>query len=338
MDYLFSLICLGSPQLALKYLNNGKMSPSESNAKLVKFDSVISSFSVDSNEKNNYNLEINVPLRSDISEQDLLSSDGILFFTNPTDDTDYTVLKEQFAYISKLPRDLPSIVIFYNPDGLITKPTNKILEMIWKNTLYEAFICSKYSENKIKEILTILCDSISTNSMILNPEFAWMRIPVLIEQANQLIFKQNYGLAAKYVELLSIIGHKFQLADYLIWIEQAAWLYLQAQEYIRAINLLKTYNIKKAKVKQEEYIKVLVQQGNILYRSGNYLQAAQKYDFAAKWASFELNNQELYRKIARSVILAYISANAFDKAFGFLESFNNEEIREILKEIGPYVL
>ncbi len=338
MEYLFSLICLGPSHLAIKYLTKGKMSPVESDNKSVKFNAVISSFSVDSNEKNNYNLEINVPLRSDINEQDLLSSDGILFFTNPTDEADYTVLKEQFAYISKLSREIPSIVIYYNPDGLITKPTNKILENIWKNTLYEAFICSKYSENKIQEILTVLCDAISSNSMILNPEFAWLRIPVLIEKANQLIFKQQYGIAAKYVELLSIIGRKFQMADYLIWIEQAAWLYLQAQEYIRAIDLLKTYNVKKAKIKQEEYVKVLVQQGNILYRAGNYLQAAQKYDFAAKWASFELNNPELYRKIARSVILAYISANAFDKAFGFLETFNNEEAREILKEIGPYVL
>ena len=105
--------------------------------------------------------------------------------------------------------------------------------------------------------------------------------------------------------------------------------------YINGINLLKTYNVKKAKIKQEEYVKILVQQGNILYRSKNYLAAAQKYDFAAKWASFELNNPELYKKIVKSALLTYISANAFEKVFASLEPFDNEEIRNLLTEIGP---
>ena len=335
MEYLFSLLCLGSSKLALSYLEKGNLKPEVLDANTIKFSTEINTFSVELNQKNNYILDLTLPKREDYSENEILTADGILFFTNPADEADYTFLIEQLSYIFSLPRPIPVVVLVYNPNGIIAMPTNKILEKIWKNTLYEAYIFTKFSKVNLIEILSVQCESLETNTMIMNPEFAWMRVPVLIEQANTLIYNQNYGLAAKYDELLSIIGKRFQMANYLIWVEQAAWLYLQSQDYINGINLLKTYNVKKAKIKQEEYVKILVQQGNILYRSKNYLAAAQKYDFAAKWASFELNNPELYKKIVKSALLTYISANAFEKVFASLEPFDNEEIRNLLTEIGP---
>ncbi len=256
MQYLFSLLVLGDSISAIQYIDQGKLTNESQDQELSKWSTTLSYG------ENQCIMELTVPVAIPNYDEILPASDGIIYFVNPNSPSEIDLFKEIIGIIQHFRRDLPTIVIFHDPNKFISLPTNQLLSLIWSSYTFEAFVADYISKNQLTEILDTLAVSLMKGEIIVNYNTAWMQIPVLANQANIAIEEGKWAVAARMTEKLAKIGEKLGLMDQHIYAEQAAWLYAKANDYLKAANVIKSFNGVFSERYRRIYVEYLLDQGN----------------------------------------------------------------------------
>jgi tetratricopeptide (TPR) repeat protein len=203
---------------------------------------------------------------------------------------------------------------------------------------FEAFVYDQYSKNTLYLILECLAESMITNTMPINVETAWMRIPFFMDKINRLVLQEKWADAAKLTEILTQIKKKFDKQDYYINAEQAGWLYYKSANFLKASAMLQGgINETDALKFKEFYVQDLISQGDRSFKVKRYRNAAEKYEKAALWASIELNNIELNQKSINQAIFTWISACEIPNAFKLIEKLDHTEQLKTMQNLTPKI-
>ncbi len=323
MSYMFNILVLGENETVLEYLQKGGLE-----------NVSIEDVSQWEYQEDNINLTFEVPMNINADYDNLISmADGILYFLNPNSESDIEIFKELMKIIQGMKRDIHTIVLFRDKNNVIDTSANELLEWIWTDYPFEACISDLGSPNVLKMIIKSLTESIIGGDMIILQRNAWLRIPSLFKRVNFEIEQQNWKEAGKLVEKIAKIARKNQDFDWTIYAEQAAGLYSRDGEFLRAANIISSFNPVFSDRFRKMHVDQLISQGNRLFRENKFGDAAQLFEMAGNWARIELSNTELMKKSFTLAIDSWIAACETQNAFALLEKFDHNELVKILEEV-----
>ncbi|MFW9826772.1 MAG: hypothetical protein ACFFEY_04020 [Candidatus Thorarchaeota archaeon] len=258
--------------------------------------------------------------------------DGIIYFLNPTIKEELELFEIILPDIFSIKHDIPTIINFYDQDGILPITVNDLLTHIWVNfPNLEAFV--NLSPNSFNQILHCICLAIINGDTPLNIENAWMRYPIFVQMANIYFKNNNYYYAAQAIEKAAQIAEIYNKEESFIISEQAAYLYaklnlfLKASEMLEKFDKIKTFNFKKRHADQ------LLVDGNRFFNNAEYEKAARRYEQAAQWSSLELLDTDFINELFSLAINSWISACRVEDAFRILKSLPHKTEISILKEI-----
>jgi len=263
--------------------------------------------------------------------------DGIIYFLNPQNKEELEYFDLVLPIISSVKRDIPTIIIYYDLDGLIPISTNELLENLWlKYPQLEAFV--NVSTRDFYQPLQCLCLAMITGDTPLNIENAWMRFPIFILLANLYYERQNFFYAAQAIRKTAMIADIFNKAEFYVISEQAALLFSKENLYLEASEILQNIDKKKSENFKKLYAESIILEGNKLFNKRNYELAAKQYLAAAQWAAIELKDIELRNESFKLAINSWISACKVEYSFKILNSLPHQKALNILKEIDDKIL
>ncbi|MBD3349931.1 MAG: hypothetical protein GF364_00415, partial [Candidatus Lokiarchaeota archaeon] len=334
MRYMFRVLVLGDPLSSVPFIVNGDVEHVSQDYELSRWSKTLNT-----GYEERCDLEIDVVVSESTDYDNLIpTSDGILYFLNPNKLEEFELFEMISDILLELKRQIPIIVIFYDKDGFIKLPSNALVEYIWENYPFDAFVFNKYSKNKLYEILECLCEAMINSTMPINVQTAWLRVPFLIDKINRLVMQEEWRYAAQLTELLSQIRNLFGKTDYYITAEQSAWLYFKTGDFLKASSLLeKGINKQDAKKFKEFYVRDLLHQGDRAYKVKRFRNAAERYEKAALWSSIELEDNEIYDKAMNDAITTWISACEFSNAFKLMEKLDHNERLKKMDVLTPKI-
>ena len=195
MRYVFKLLSLGNPETSVQYITNALEESGE-------YEDTYCEWFKELNVLDDIcDLEIDVitDLISADFDEIIPSVDGILYFLNPLSKSDTNFFKMILPIIFSVKRDIPTIILFYDPNGIIPMSTNELLENVWVNfPSLEAFV--NLPANQFHQVLQCLCMAMISGDSPLNIENAWMRFPIFIQLANFYFENKNYLYAAQAIK------------------------------------------------------------------------------------------------------------------------------------------
>ena len=102
-------------------------------------------------------LEVNVITNIAADFDELLpTADGIVYFLNPQEVGEFELFKMLLPDIFSVKRDVPTVIIFYDQNGVLPMSVNELLETIWVNYLsLEAFV--NLNPRNFHQALQALC-------------------------------------------------------------------------------------------------------------------------------------------------------------------------------------
>ncbi len=266
----------------------------------------------------------------------LPTADGIVYFLNPLEVGEFELFKMLLPDIFLVKRDIPTVIIFYDQNGVLPMSVNDLLETIWVNyPSLEAFV--NLNPRNFHQALQALCLAMINGDSPLNIENAWMRFPIFIQMANIYYDNKNYYYAAQAVKKAALIADIYNKEEYFILSEQAAYLYSKLNLYLEASKILERVDRKKSLNYKKLYAEAMITDGNRLFNKGKYEKAARIYEKAAQWSSIELRDEKIIHETFRLSINSWISACRVENAFRILESLPHKEILTILKEISEKI-
>ena len=266
----------------------------------------------------------------------LPTADGIVYFLNPLEVGEFELFKMLLPDIFSVKRDIPTVIIFYDQNGVLPMSVNDLLETIWVNYLsLEAFV--NLNPRNFHQALQALCLAMINGDSPLNIENAWMRFPIFIQMANIYYDNKNYYYAAQAVKKAALIADIYNKEEYFILSERAAYLYSKLNLYLEASIILERVDRKKSINYKKLYAEAMITDGNRLFNKGKYEKAARIYEKAAQWSSIELRDYKIIHEAFRLSINSWISACRVENAFRILESLSHKEILTILKEISDKI-
>ncbi|MFX1320398.1 MAG: hypothetical protein ACFFAQ_02030 [Promethearchaeota archaeon] len=282
-------------------------------------------------------LEVDVITNITADFDELLpTADGIIYFLNPLEIGEFELFKMLLPEIFSVKRDIPTVIIFYDQNGILPMSVNELLETIWVNYLsLEAFVNLK--PKNFHQALQALCLAMINGDSPLNIENAWMRFPIFIQMANIYYDNKNYYYAAQAVKKAALIADIYNKEDYFILSEQAAYLYSKLNLYLEASKILEKVDRRKSINYKKLYAEAMITDGNRLFNKGKYEEAAKIYEKAAQWSSIELQDDKIIHEAFRLSINSWISACRVENAFRILESLSHKEMLTILKEISKKI-
>lgn len=282
-------------------------------------------------------LEIDVITNIAANFDELLpTADGIIYFLNPLEIGEFELFKMLLPEIFSVKRDIPTVIIFYDQNGILPMSVNELLETIWINYLsLEAFV--NLQPRNFHQALQALCLAMINGDSPLNIENAWMRFPIFIQMANIYYDNKNYYYAAQAVKKAALIADIYDKEEYFILSEQAAYLYSKLNLYLEASKILEKVDRKKSINYKKLYAEAMITDGNRLFNKGKYKDAARIYEKVAQWSSIELQDDKIIHEAFRLSINSWISACRVENAFRILESLPHKEILTILKEISDKI-
>ncbi|MHA1913751.1 MAG: hypothetical protein ACW97V_05210 [Promethearchaeota archaeon] len=279
------------------------------------------------------NLEIDAITDITADLDDIIPTvDGIIYFLNPLIKEDYELFEMVIPDIFSVKRDIPTIIIFYDQNGILPISINDLLVNIWVNyPSLEAFANLNPSEfNQALQALGVAMRNVETP---LNIENAWMRFPIFIQMANIYFKNKNYYYAAQAVRKAALIAEIYGKEEYYIISDQAAYLYSKINLYLEASQILEKIDKKKSKNFKNLYAEAMIREGNISFNKGEYEAAAKQYERAGQWTSIESLNKEIVDEAFKLAINSWISACKIENAFRILDGLSHIESLAIMKEI-----
>ncbi|MFX1417519.1 MAG: hypothetical protein ACFE9N_01220 [Promethearchaeota archaeon] len=257
--------------------------------------------------------------------------DGIIYFLNPTVQEESELFEMILPDIFSVKRDIPTVIIFYDQNGILPISVNDLLTHIWVNfPSLEAFV--NLPPKDFHQALQALCLAIINGDTPLNIENAWMRFPIFIQMANIYFNNQNYYYAAQAIRKTAQIAEIYNKEEFYIISEQAAYLYSKMNLYLEASKILEKVDIHKSVNFKKLYAEAIIREANFFFKRNEYEKAAKSYERAAQWSSIELLDKELINEAFRLAINSWISACRVEDAFRILQSLPHQEVIVILKE------
>ncbi|MFX1599164.1 MAG: tetratricopeptide repeat protein [Promethearchaeota archaeon] len=259
--------------------------------------------------------------------------DGIIYFINPTVQEESELFEMILPDIFSVKRDIPTIIVFYDQNGILPISVNDLLTHIWVNfPSLEAYI--NLSPNDFHQVLQSLCLAIINGDTPLNIENAWMRFPIFIQMANIYFNNQNYYYAAQAIRKAAQIADIYNKEEFFIISEQAAYLYSKMNLYLEASNILEKVDRQKSVNFKKLYAEAMIREANLFFKRNEYEKAAKRYERAAQWSSIEFLDKKLINEAFSLAINSWISACRVEDAFRILNSLPQQEVIIILKEIS----
>ncbi len=262
--------------------------------------------------------------------------DGIIYFINPTIPGESELFEMILPDIFSVKRDIPTVIIFYDQNGILPISVNELLTHIWVNfPSLEAFV--NLSPNDFRQALQSLCSAMINGDTPLNIENAWMRFPILIQMANLYFSDQNYYYAAQTIRKAAIIADIYNKEEFFIISEQAAYVYSKINLYLEASQILEKVDKKKSLNFKKLYADAIIREGNQFFNRNEYERAAINYERAAQWSSIELLEKAFIHEAFRLAINSWISACKVEDAFRILQSLPHKGVLVILREISDKI-
>ncbi len=324
---MFSCLVLGDINSALQYFH-------ESGLQKNKKSNVIQWEKHFTLKEDVINITLDVPISEEVPYDDIIPmADGLIYFLNPNSSSEVDIFKDMIKIINEIRRNIPCIIIFRDSTNFIRIPTNELLNWIWENYPYDAFIADLYSINIINKVIENLCEIIITGQSIINHSTAWMQIPLLFSKAKEHISQSRWNSAASFLEKISIIKCKDGSLDWQIYAEQAATLYAKGNRMLKASKIINEFNPIYSEKYKRMHVEQLIIQGNQLNLKKKFSLAAQQYENAGNWARFEIKDDIIVENAYRLAINAWISACEIPNAFLIIDRFDHNSMIEILEEI-----
>ncbi len=262
--------------------------------------------------------------------------DGIIYFLNPVNEEESELFEMILPDIFSVKRDIPTVVMFYDQNGILPVSVNDLLQHIWVNfPSLEAF--ANLAPNNFHQALQSLCLAMINGDTPLNIENAWMRFPIFIQMANIYFNNQNYYYAAQAIRKAALIAEIYNKEEFFIISEQAAYLYSKMNLYLEASKILEKIDKRKAINFKKLYADAIIREGNLFFNKNEFEQAARNYERAAQWSSIELLDKTFIYEAFRLAINSWISACRIDDALRILDSLPHQGVILLLKEISDKI-
>ncbi|NVM36215.1 MAG: hypothetical protein HWN81_11515 [Candidatus Lokiarchaeota archaeon] len=262
--------------------------------------------------------------------------DGIIYFLNPTIQGESELFEMILPDIFSVKRDIPTVIIFYDQNGILPISVNELLTHIWVNfPSLEAFV--NLPPKDFHQALQSLCSAMINGDTPLNIENAWMRYPIFIQMANVYFNNQNYYYSAQAIRKAAIIAEIYNKEEFYIISEQAAYLYSKINLYLEASQILEKVDRKKSINFKKLYADAIIREGNQFFNRNEYERAARNYERAAQWSSIELLEKAFIHEAFRLAISSWISACRVEDAFRILQSLPHKGLLVILREISDKI-
>ncbi len=263
--------------------------------------------------------------------------DGIIYFINPTIQEELELLEMILPDIFSVKRDIPTIIFFYDQNGILPITVNDLLEHIWVNfPNLEAFV--NLTPENFHQILQCLCLAMINGDTPLNIENAWMRFPIFIQMANVYFNNKNYFYAAQAIRKAAQIADIYNKEEFFIISEQAAYLYSKLNLYLQASEMMGKFDKIKSRNFKKKYADQILVEGNRFFNKNEYEKAARHYEQAAQWSSIELLDTQFIYEAFRLAINSWISACRVEDAFRILQSLPHKDVIIILQEISEKII
>jgi len=258
--------------------------------------------------------------------------DGIIYFLNPTIQGESELFEMILPDIFSVKRDIPTVIIFYDQNGILPISVNELLTHIWVNfPSLEAFV--NLPPRDFHQALQSICSAMINGDTPLNIENAWMRFPIFIQMANIYFNNQNYYYAAQAIRKAAIIADIYNKEEFFIISEQAAYLYSKINLYLEASEILEKVDRRKSRNFKKLYAEAILREGNQFFNRNEYERAARNYERAAQWSSIELLEKAFIHDAFRLAINSWISTCSVEDAFRILQSLPHKGVLVILREI-----
>ncbi len=333
MRYIFKVLVLGNPEFTPFYISNAFIEDGEDKESYFVWYKEINVF------EDVCDLEIDVisnMINTNFDEL-LPEIDGIIYFLNPSSEEELEFFDLILPVINSIKRDIPTIIMYYDPDGIIPISVNELLENLWvKHPQLEAFV--NIPSRFFHEPLQCLCLAMIMGDTPLNIENAWMRFPIFILLANLYFKRQQYYYTAQAIRKAAMIADIFNKAEFYVISEQAALLYSKINLYLEASKILQKIDKKKSENFKKLYAESIILEGNKLFNKKKYDLAARQYLAAAQWAAIELKDRHLRNESFRLAINSWISACKVENAFKIFTALPHEGVLIILKEVVDKII
>ncbi|MFX0147467.1 MAG: hypothetical protein ACFE8E_06920 [Candidatus Hodarchaeota archaeon] len=333
MRYIFKTLILGNIEYTPYFVSNAFIEAGEEKENTLLWYKEINAFE----DVCNLEVEVICDMINANFDEILPMVDGIIYFLNPQNNEELEYFDLILPIIDSVKRDIPTVILYYDLDGIIPISTNELLENLWlKYPQLEAFV--NVSPREFYQPLQCLCLAMITGDTPLNIENAWMRFPIFILLANLYYEKQNFFYAAQAIRKAAMIADIFNKAEFYIISEQAALLFSKENLYLEASKILQNIDKKKSENFKKLYAESIILEGNKLFNNRDYELAAKQYLTAAQWATIELKDIELRNETFKLAINSWISACKVEYSFKILNSLPHQKVLNILKEIDDKIL
>jgi len=262
--------------------------------------------------------------------------DGIIYFLNPVNEEESELFEMILPDIFSVKRDIPTIVMFYDQNGILPISVNDLLQHIWVNfPSLEAFV--NLPPNNFHQALQSICLAMINGDTPLNIENAWMRFPIFIQMANIYFNNQNYYYAAQAIRKAALIADIYNKEEFFIISEQAAYLYSKMNLYLEASKILEKVDKRKSLNFKKLYADAIIREGNLFFNRNEFEQAAANYERAAQWSSIELLDKAFIHEAFKLAISSWISACRVEDALRILDSLPHQDVIILLKELSDKI-
>jgi len=331
MRYIFKALILGDPQVIEFYMLRAFGEPGEDHGTYFEWYKEIKVL------EDVCDLEIDV-VTSDQADFDALLTmvDGIIYFLNPLIKEESELFEMILPDIFSVKRDIPTILIFYDQNGILPISINELLENVWVNyPSLEAFV--NLPPKDFHQALQSLSLAMINGDTPLNIENAWMRFPIFIQMANIYFSNKNYYYAAQAVKKASLIAEIYNKEEFFIFCEQAAFLYSKMNLYLEASKILEKVDKTKSINYKNLYADAMIREGNLYFNRKEFEKAASQYERTAQWSSIESLDTALIYDAFKLAINSWISACKVENAFKILDNLPHKLVLSILMEISEKI-
>ncbi|MHA1104762.1 MAG: hypothetical protein ACTSPN_03475 [Promethearchaeota archaeon] len=328
MRYIFKVLVLGNPNVIPTYVTNAFGEDGEEKESFLEWYKEVTVF------EDICDLEVDVIndlIGADYDEL-LPMVDGIIYFLNPMKEEEMNFFEIVMPIIYSVKRNIPTVIIYHDPEGVIPLAVNELLERLWI-THYELEAFANLSPRDFHHPLQCLCLAMISGDTPLNIENAWMRYPIFIQLANIFFKNDQFIHAAHAIRKAAMIADIFNNPEKFIISEQAAFFFAKANQYLDASDILKDINKEKSLNFKRLYAQNELTLGNLLFNKRNYEQAAKQYLASAQWVAIELKDEEFKNEAFKLSINSWISACRVENAFKILDNLDHKESLQILNEI-----
>ncbi|MFX0099473.1 MAG: hypothetical protein ACFFCS_07820 [Candidatus Hodarchaeota archaeon] len=283
-------------------------------------------------------------------EDVLMGIDGIIFLADATQESTIETIQEYLKILRKDVHFLPSMIINIDGGSLVTSYNLDFSRKMWESYVCESVSMNRSNPGYFKAILYTLLEGIITHPDVgpIHHDTEWIRANVIWE-----ILKDKLDGDVKK-EDMAFLGNCF---DVLYWISKFKARgdthvlgSISSRWHEMGGNFLAAYKIAERLDNKEriiflkaKYLNGLIEDGDSLFNSIKFEDAARKYEEAGFWNRAEAVDLQLGESIFKKAINAWVHAFNFSSAGDLLVQLNSpasflSEIKDnIVKRINIYL-